>query len=93
MNLPLPFELTTDLEHRIAADRRWQEGMEWGRPRRGHPEGTIKAHIGAVLHNVEKFYGESPMRADLRVIALVHDSFKAEVDESKPRTGENHHAV
>lgn len=87
------FDLETDLERRIAADPAWREGAEWGRARPGHPEGTIKAHVASVLQNVDEFYGESPFRARLRLIALVHDTFKFQVDRSQPRTGENHHAM
>jgi hypothetical protein len=88
-----PFRLETELEQRIATDAEWQEGAEWGRPRHGHPEGSIKAHIAAVLRNVDDFYAESPLRAQLRLIALVHDTFKFQVETDRPRTGENHHAM
>ena len=37
----LPFRLESDLERRIAEAPEWREGVEWGRPRHGHPEGTI----------------------------------------------------
>jgi hypothetical protein len=89
----LPFNLENELEQRIADDPSWREGVEWGRPRHGHPEGTIKAHVAAVLENVDSFYGDSPLRDKLRLIALIHDTFKSQVDTDRPRTGENHHAV
>lgn len=89
----LPFTLQTDLERRIASDPQWREGIEWGRPRRGHPEGTIKAHIAAVLKNVDQLFGSSPHHEALRLIALVHDTFKYQVDLKSPRSGENHHAM
>lgn len=93
MKPDLPFNLETDLERRIAAEPEWREGVEWGRPRHGHPEGTVKAHIAAVLRNIDDVYGESSLRELLRLIALVHDTFKFQVDMDRPRTGENHHAV
>jgi hypothetical protein len=89
----LPFNLENQLEQQIADDPDWREGVEWGRPRHGHPEGTIKAHIAAVLANVDDFYADSPFRNELRLIALVHDTFKYQVDMDRPRTGENHHAM
>ncbi len=93
MESQLPFTLENELEGRIAADSQWQEGVQWGKPRHGHPEGTVKAHIATVLNNVDRFYAESPERHDLRLIALVHDTFKHQVDADRSRTGENHHAM
>jgi hypothetical protein len=91
--LSLPFEFETELERRIAEQPRWRSGVEWGRARHGHPEGTVKLHIAAVLANVDRLFGDSPLRRDLRLIALVHDTFKGEVDPTQSRTGENHHGM
>jgi hypothetical protein len=33
------------------------------------------------------------VRQKLRLVALLHDTFKGSVDHSRPRSGENHHAV
>src|SRR6478752_4412207 len=90
---PLPFNLETDLEREIAAQPRWQTGVEWGRPRHGHPEGLIKSHIAVVLENVDRLYPDDPQRGTLRLIALIHDAFKHEVNLDEPRTGENHHGM
>lgn len=57
-------------------DPAWQESVRWGRPRPGHPEGSVLAHIGDVLGNVEAFYSVSSLCPTLRLIALLHDSFK-----------------
>ena len=89
----VPFQLETDLERCIAADPAWLAGVQWGRPRRGHPEGTVIAHIAAVLANVDRFFADSNLRENLRLAALVHDTFKYQVDRDQPRTGENHHAM
>ncbi len=89
----LPFLLETALEHQISEHPDWLEGIEYGRPRRGHPEGAVKYHIADVLRNVDQFFIDSPHRATLRLIALVHDSFKFQVDRSLPRIGDNHHAM
>ena len=89
----LHFNLENDLEKRIAADPEWLEGVAWGKPRPGHPEGTAKAHIATVLDNIERFYGDNAAREKLRLIALVHDTFKYQVDTDRARTGENHHAM
>lgn len=81
----------TDLERRIMLDQDWVDGLSYGTPRRGHPEGAVVYHIPAVLANVEKYAIDLVDRNWLRVVALVHDNFKYQVDRTKDRTGENHH--
>jgi len=74
--MTLPFMAETALERAIVRDPDWRQGVRWGRPRPGHPEGSVLAHIAEVLRNVDTFYGDSPLRPTLRLIALIHDSFK-----------------
>ncbi len=81
----LPFELETELEKRIAADPEWQEGIDWGKPRTGHLEGTVKYHIADVLANIDRQCPGEEERRDLRLVALIHDAFKYRVDESRPK--------
>lgn len=69
------------------------EGVNWGRKRSGHPEGKVIFHIREVLDNIDKFFPNDKDREDLRVIALVHDSFKYMVNNKKPKIDENHHGV
>ena len=87
----LPFRLETALERVLAADPDWQAGIAWGEPRRGHPEGRVVWHIRDVLGNVETLYAASAQRARLRLIALIHDSFKYQVDRNAPRSPTNTH--
>ena len=93
MDLARPVEPETDLERAIVADDRWKTGAAWGEPRPGHPEGRVDLHIGDVLANIDKLGLNAEARRKLRLIALVHDTFKNEVDNSQPRTGANHHAT
>jgi hypothetical protein len=83
----------TELEERIVADPRWRAGAAWGEPRPGHPEGTVGIHVGEVLANLDRAGLEPEVRRKLRLVALLHDAFKREVDRSLPRVGDNHHAV
>ena len=46
-------------------DPDWQRGVRWGRPRRGHPEGTVLAHIHEVLDNVDRLADSPEQRARL----------------------------
>jgi hypothetical protein len=83
----------TPVERRIISDPRWLRGVAWGEPRDGHPEGAVVLHVVAVLENVERLALDDRDRDRLRFIALVHDSLKADVDPSKPKVGDNDHAV
>ena len=73
--------MTTDfraLYKRIAGDESLQKNLEWGEPRYGHPEGSIRAHVAEVEGNVEKL--KPKLNPDeywkLRVLTAVHDGFK-----------------
>lgn len=90
--LTLPFNLENDVERSIANDPEWQRGVEWGRPRRGHPEGAVKHHIADVLANVDREAADDEERRRLRLAALVHDSLKYRAAEgSAPVGSQGHH--
>ncbi len=89
--MDLPFVLETDLERRLTADSRWRAGAEWGVPRRGHPEGAVKLHIGEVLANLDLLDLDGDQRGRLRIAALAHDAFKREVRWWRRRVPPNEH--
>jgi hypothetical protein len=67
----------------ITSDPRYLANLDWGEPRSGHPEGTVRAHIAEIEPNLEAL---RPRLSDeeywkLRLLVHTHDSFKA---ESKP---------
>jgi hypothetical protein len=68
-------------------------GLAWGRPRPGHPEGPVGVHVGDLLRTIDEWGVTGARRAELRFLALVHDAFKSQVDEWRPKTGGNHHAA
>ena len=70
-----------------------QEGLAWGKPRRGHPEGSVGAHVADLLATIERWGETGKRREELRFLALVHDSLKNRVSNWRPKTGENHHAM
>jgi hypothetical protein len=82
----------TPLEEKIISDPEFMEGMLYGKPRRGHPEGKVIFHIEEVLKNVDK-YCTPENREKLRLIAILHDAFKYKVNHEKAKMGENHHAM
>jgi hypothetical protein len=87
------FEPENDLERRLDADRRLVEGLAWGRPRKGHPEGAVANHLAHLLETIDEWGETGARRADLRFISLVHDAFKHAVRPLRPKSGENHHAM
>lgn len=82
----------TNLEKRIIDNQIFVDGALHGKPRSGHPEGQVIYHIEEVLKNVDK-YGTPETREKLRIIALIHDSFKHKVNREQPKHGDNHHAM
>ncbi len=87
------FKPENEVELRLAHDAVLLEGLAWGKPRRGHPEGAVGAHVADLLRTVDSWAETGRRRAELRLISLVHDAMKGEVDQRLPRTGENHHAM
>lgn len=81
------------IETAIIDDADFITGANYGKVRSGHPEGAVILHIQEVLANIEKYYADDPDRGDLRVIAIVHDTFKYKVDQNQPKSGENHHGM
>jgi hypothetical protein len=81
---------TTRLEERLLAAPELRAGLAWGSPRWGHPEGAVGKHVAAMLSRIDD---EDPLRADLRVLALLHDSFKAAVRPGLRWSRDNDHAV
>jgi hypothetical protein len=83
----------TALERAVAADPVLTEGLAWGKPRPGHPEGTVGAHVADLLETIDRWGETGTRREELRFLALVHDSLKHSVQSWRPRVGENHHAM
>ncbi|MFK8102054.1 MAG: HD domain-containing protein [Saprospiraceae bacterium] len=82
------------IEKAILEDPDFQKGLFWGKPRFGHPEGQIVYHIQEVFENVDRMNQSPSVRAKLRLITLIHDTFKYLEDKSThPRDWSKHHAV
>ena len=65
----------------IMAHPQYLSNLDWGKPRRGHPEGTLRAHIAELERNLvtlrRKHRGISDDEATkLRILIYVHDIFK-----------------
>lgn len=83
----------TDLERALLEDPVLRAGLAWGKPRRGHPEGTVGAHVADLLEAIDRWGETGKRREELRFLALVHDSLKYKVSNWLPHIGENHHAT
>jgi hypothetical protein len=69
-----------------------RQGLLWGEPRYGHPEGRVLWHVREVLDNIDKVPLLSPKeREQLRLVAFIHDTFKYKEDRSRPRDWTKHH--
>jgi hypothetical protein len=80
---------------RVMADPRYLTNIEYGQPRSGHPEGTVKAHIAELEANLDAL---KPRLADeqtywkLKFLIHVHDSFKADATPGVPILDPRSHA-
>jgi hypothetical protein len=66
----------TSLEEQLLLTPEFSKGLYWGTPRYGHPEGAVIYHIVEVLENIERLMLTPIERETLRLVALVHDTFK-----------------
>jgi hypothetical protein len=58
------------LEEAIKANPFYNAALNIGKPRGGHPEGSLRNHIAQILGDISK---DHPLRPELRVIAWLHD--------------------
>ncbi|MEL6802752.1 MAG: hypothetical protein AAFO91_03090 [Bacteroidota bacterium] len=92
------------LEASFLQDEEFVRGLNWGKPRYGHPEGSIWRHILELNANVDRLPtkwlaapagpgSKLSTRESLRITTWVHDTFKHIEDKSTPRDWSRHHAV
>jgi hypothetical protein len=83
-----------DIFAKIIADPRYQANLDWGVPRSGHPEGTVRAHIAELEKNLEVL--RNRVSDDdywkLRVLIHTHDTFKGEAEPGVAITDPRSHA-
>jgi len=67
-----------DIYEEIINDPRYTEGVSYGKPRAGHAEGTVKAHIFDLDRNLDRMrcWMADSEYWRLRVLIHVHDTFK-----------------
>ncbi len=82
-----------ELELALLQSEAFTTGLLWGVPRYGHPEGQIYRHIKEVFENIEKLQISPEDRSRLRLITLVHDTFKYKEHKGFPRNWSKHHSI
>jgi len=87
----------------IINDPDYLENLAYGKPRKGHPEGSVGAHVAQLEENIGKLHGVlasldsglalSPkLKLELKIVAHVHDSFKAQAAKRVPIADPRSHA-
>ena len=69
-----------DINEALTGDPRYQRNLDWGEPRSGHPEGTVRKHIAELEENLERLRSKLS-DADywrLKILIHTHDTFKGE---------------
>jgi hypothetical protein len=78
----------------VTGDPRYQENLDWGEPRPGHPEGAVRAHVAELERNLEafrhRFSDEECWK--LRLLIHTHDTFKREARPGVAITDPRSHA-
>lgn len=84
----------SELLARIKTDERYQANLDWGQPRRGHPEGTVRAHIRELEDNLDRLRSRllATEIEQLQVLIHVHDTFKADAESGTPILHPRSHA-
>jgi hypothetical protein len=78
----------------VTADPRYLANLDWGESRSGHPEGTVRAHIGEIEPNLEALRAKLAEEDywKLKLLIHTHDTFKAESQPGVPITHAQSHA-
>ena len=79
---------------RLKQDSRYLEGLDWGKARIGHPEGTVRSHIEQLEKNLAVIADLLPpaLMEPLRLLIHAHDSFKHVSGEKVPIENPKSHA-
>ncbi len=83
----------SSLEAKLLDQPEFSIGLNWGVPRFGHPEGKVGFHIIEVLNNIEQLGVDEAIYQKLRLVALLHDTFKYQEDEMKSKGKRINHGM
>ncbi|MCA9056594.1 MAG: hypothetical protein KDA75_22355 [Planctomycetaceae bacterium] len=68
----------------IQRDERYLRNLDWGVPRPGHPEGTVRAHIAELEQNLQQLHPHLTASEvwKLELLIHTHDTFKGGAEPS-----------
>lgn len=72
----------------------YRSRLDWGKPRKGHPEATVRAHIQELEKNLDvltPFISEEGVQKN-RILIHVHDTFKKDAKKGVPIEDPRSHA-
>ena len=84
-----------EIVEKIINDPRYQNNIEYGEPRSGHPEGQVKYHIVELEANLARLASHGITEEQywkLKFLIHVHDTFKAGAIPDEPIISSNSHA-
>jgi hypothetical protein len=83
-----------DIFQALICDPRYLKNLDWGKPRKGHPEGSVRHHIDELEQNLAVWQSslEENSYWKLKILIHVHDSFKAESQKGVPISDPHSHA-
>lgn len=93
LNLPQLIQPETQLESTLLTNSELVSGLNWGKPRFGHPEGKVGLHIREVLDNIEQLNVAPDTRSKLRLLAITHDAFKFQEEKTVIAGQRIHHGI
>ncbi|MCE9552335.1 MAG: hypothetical protein K8T91_03030 [Planctomycetes bacterium] len=78
----------------VQANERYQGNLDWGKARKGHPEGTVRSHIADLERNLHRLRRKltDTENDKLRILIHTHDAFKAEATGGVPIRDSRSHA-
>jgi hypothetical protein len=78
----------------ITGNAQYLKNLDWGEPRSGHPEGTIRAHIAELERNLEALRTKLSETEywKLKILIHTHDTFKPQAQERAPISAPKSHA-
>lgn len=66
------------LEKKVLSSQEFKQCRDYGRVRKGHPEGTVGKHVEHILDYIETHFKSDPDYGSLRLLAMLHDIGKFE---------------
>lgn len=83
--------------YQVINDPDYYFSIPWGKPRRGHPEGSVAAHIVHLEYNLEKMRELLPdlVRMSIwkfKILIHTHDTFKKDAIHGKGTADPHNHA-